>query len=154
MVVLYAGESLQCDCEGKILFLAGPTTRRENPSREELTSWRADALNILQRLNFQGVVCIPEPYTGAHDAQVSWEQEWLKKATTIIFWIDRRYQIGQYATTTNLEFGQYIGQGEPKVVYGRPTDADAIKSNDWHAENNNVKIFEDISALLQYAISL
>ncbi len=153
MVVLYAGELLQCDCEGKILFLAGPTTRRENPSREQLTPWRVEALKILERLNFQGVVCIPEPYTGAHDAQVSWEQEWLKRAT-IIFWIDRRYQIDQYATTTNLEFGQYIGQGEPKVVYGRPPDADAIKSNDWHAKNNNVKIFDNLEALLKHAIAL
>lgn len=111
-------------------------------------------MKILQSLNFQGVVCVPEPYTGAHDAQVAWEQEWLEKATTIVFWIERRYQINQYATTTNLEFGQYIGQGEPKVVYGRPADAESIRSNDWHAKKNNVQIFSDLEQLLMHAINL
>lgn len=153
MVVLLAGNS-HLNLEGKkVLFLAGPTTRRQQPSNE-LTDWRRRAVGILEEIKFDGIVCIPEPYTGAHDGQVAWEQEWLEKATTIVFWIERNYAIRQYATTTNIEFGQFIGYGTPKVVYGRPDDADAVRSNDWHARKNKVEIYSSLEELLHYATSL
>lgn len=153
MVTLLAGEDFEIQEGQKVLFLAGPTTRRQQPS-QELTEWRNKALQILEELQFDGVVCVPEPYTGAHNEQVAWEQKWLEKATTIVFWIERIYSLKQYATTTNLEFGQYIGFGSPKIVYGRPDNADSIRSNDWHANKNGVVIHNSLSELLKYATSI
>ncbi len=39
----------------KSIFLAGPT-----PRNKEVKSWRGEALEILQRLGFDGVVYVPE----------------------------------------------------------------------------------------------
>lgn len=147
MKLLLAGESYSPKQHEQVIFLAGPTTRKAEPTNE-LTTWRQLALKILEVIGFDGVVCIPEPYTGATDQQISWEQEWLGKATTIVFWIPRNYQTGAYATVTNLEFGQWISAGQPKVMYGRPVEAQSVGSNDWHAKNNNVEIYTDLKLLL------
>ena len=81
--ILTAGKDYAPVPNEKILFLAGPTTRRTVPT-DEFTQWRQDAIDILISLDFEGTVCVPEPYTGAHNGQVIWEQEWLRNATTII----------------------------------------------------------------------
>lgn len=56
MEVIYALEDMP-DTFTKSIFLAGPTPR----NKDEVESWRPDALKILEDKGFDGVVFIPEP---------------------------------------------------------------------------------------------
>jgi 8-oxo-dGTP pyrophosphatase MutT (NUDIX family) len=99
----------------KSIFLAGPT-----PRSEDVYSWRIDALRILEQLNFDGVVFVPEFSTGKptdYDAQVDWEKECLTMADRIVFWVPRELKT-MPAFTTNVEFGTWIDSR--KVVFGCP----------------------------------
>jgi Nucleoside 2-deoxyribosyltransferase like len=104
------------------LFLAGPTPRDRNTP-----SWRPDALEILRRQGFGGVVYVPEPEAGpmgprwpAYDAQCEWEQTMLDASSCIVFWIPREMAT-MPALTTNVEFGLYARSG--KLSVGWPHNA-------------------------------
>lgn len=103
------------------IFLAGPTPR--NPS---VASWRPEAIEILERLGYDGVVFVPESEGGvqpSYDDQVEWERKMLDSADVIAFWIPR--EMGTMpGLTTNVEFGLYIRSG--KVVLGAPPGALSI----------------------------
>lgn len=111
----------------KSIFLAGPTPRGDN-----IKSWRREACEILEKMNFDGVVDVPEYSTGKAKAdytdQAMWEREALTAASCIAFWIPRELP-DMPAFTTNVEFGYWLHSG--KVVYGRPDDASKIKYLDW-----------------------
>ena len=125
MIVNYSDEKI---IKGeKSIFLAGPT-----PRDKDTISWRVDAVKILEKLGFDGIVYVPEystwkPKTDYVD-QAMWEREGLSNATIIAFWIPRHLP-DMPAFTTNVEFGYWLHSG--KVVYGRPNDAEKIKYLDW-----------------------
>src|SRR6185437_2708590 len=92
------------------IFLAGPT-----PRKEEVPSWRPDALKVLESLGFQGTVYIPEHEGRTKEGydyltQVEWEYECLEGAGVICFWVPRKTP-DMPAFTTNVEFGRYVGSG-------------------------------------------
>lgn len=100
----------------KSIFLAGPTPRGENQ-----ISWRKEACEILERLNFDGVVYVPE-YSTWHPKedytdQAMWERMALTEATVIMFWVPRSLP-DMAGFTTNVEFGYWLSS--KKVIYGRP----------------------------------
>ncbi len=107
----------------KSIFLAGPTPRSNN-----VKSWRGEALEILERLGFDGDVFVPESNTGKFGSLLNieygsitdWEHARLDRADLIVFWIPRELK-DMPAFTTNIEFGLYLKSG--KIVYGRPDDA-------------------------------
>lgn len=103
------------------IFLAGPTPR--DPS---VASWRPEAIEILERLGYDGVVFVPESEDGAqpsYDDQVEWERKMLDSADVIAFWIPR--EMGTLpGLTTNVEFGLYVRSG--KVILGAPPGALSI----------------------------
>ena len=125
MIVNYSDEKI---IKGeKSIFLAGPT-----PRDKDTISWRVDAVKILEKLGFDGVVYVPEystwkPKTDYVD-QAMWERIGLSNATIIAFWIPRHLP-DMPALTTNVEFGYWLHSG--KVIYGRPNDAEKIKYLDW-----------------------
>ena len=84
MEVVYVGEEMP-ETFTKSIFLAGPTPR----NKEEVDSWRPDALSILEDKGYDGVVFIPEPRDGEfkhnYDDQVSWEEKHLNIADCIVF---------------------------------------------------------------------
>ncbi len=126
MRIILTDSSLTLD-GSPCLFLAGPTPRQEGVS-----SWRLDALRILEGLNFGGTVLIPErkdwQVRFEYLDQVEWEHAGLEAAGVIAFWVPR-----DLATlpgfTTNVEFGRYVGSG--RVVYGRPDQAPKNRYLDW-----------------------
>ena len=106
----------------KSIFLAGPT-----PRDGQTPSWRPKALSILNDLNYDGIVYIPENEIKGgvidNDKQFAWKLEALKEASIIVFWIPRKLP-EMPAFTTNVEFGYWLRTD--KVVYGRPDDAEHV----------------------------
>jgi len=104
------------------IFLAGPTPRdRETPS------WRPGAINILNQLNFEGNILIPEDRVGFSDNfeyadQIEWEAAAMKSAKTIVFWVPRELK-KMPAFTTNIEFGYWIATNPGKIIFGSPLNA-------------------------------
>lgn len=103
----------------KSIFLAGPTPRGKNQ-----ISWRKEACEILERLNFDGVVYVPE-YSTWHPKedytdQAMWERMALTEATVIMFWVPRSLP-DMAGFTTNVKFGYWMPT--KKVIYGRPNTA-------------------------------
>ena len=82
MKINYSDENVSDNIES--IFLAGPT-----PRDTETISWREEAIRILEHLNYEGLVYVPERKNDDHnfdyDNQVEWEREALYKAKTIDF---------------------------------------------------------------------
>lgn len=118
MIVNYSDKEVMKGA--KSIFLAGPT-----PRNKETTSWRPEAIEILDSLEFDGIVYIPEDEIKGrvvdNDKQFAWELEALKEATTIVFWVPRKLP-EMPAFTTNVEFGYWLRTN--KVIYGRPDNAE------------------------------
>jgi hypothetical protein len=121
MNIVYAGEEIPKRII-KSIFLAGPTPRSNN-----VKSWRVEALEILEKLNYDGTVFIPEARNGEkypdYDEQINWESTMMNLCDCILFWIDRqmRTDFEMIGLTTNVEFGEWFKSG--KVVLGFPKDA-------------------------------
>ena len=137
--------------EKKSIFLAGPTPRGENQ-----ISWRKKACEILERLNFEGIVYVPE-YSTWHPKedytdQALWERMALTEATVITFWVPRSLP-DMAGFTTNVEFGYWLPT--KKVIYGRPDHAPKTKYLDWLYElDYNKKPINDLEKLLQESIKM
>lgn len=111
------------------IFLAGPT-----PRTAEARSWRPEALAALERHRFSGTVFVPEMRAGPfdearYDECVAWEDEALRRADCICFWVPRDLTPDvdgkpRFAgLTTNVEFGRWERSG--KVVFGALRSAEA-----------------------------
>lgn len=118
------------EMEKPSMFLAGPTPREKG-----VQSWRDEAIKILQELNYDGAVYIPESKTRVQGAEVlsfedtvEWEQSRLNSCRAIVFWIPREIK-HMPAFTTNVEFGIYYKKGN--VAYGRPKNAPKCKYLDY-----------------------
>lgn len=122
---IFAPEKIELS--GKSIFLAGPT-----PRLPEVKSWRPEALNLFDKLNFDGIVLVPErrDWIKGFDYinQVEWEWEGLENCSTILFWIPREL-ITMPAFTTNVEFGSYVRSG--RAYYGRPDWSEKNSYLDW-----------------------
>ena len=133
----------------KSIFLAGPT-----PRDKEITSWRNEACKILEKLNFDGLVYIPEYSSWKPKAdyvdQAMWERKALTHASIIVFWIPRKLP-EMPAFTTNVEFGYWLHTN--KVIYGRPDTAEKIKYLDWlYKLDYNEEPINNLEELLTKAI--
>ena len=150
MKVFYSDEPLELLLTQPSIFLCGPTPRSKN-----VPSWRPDALTILEALNYQGQVCVPErKFSGAkvdYLDQVEWEHYGLENCQRLVFWVPRNMET-MPALTTNVEFGRYVAKGN--VFYGRPDDAVSIRYLDWLYKKYNVwgTIHNTLSGLLTDAI--
>lgn len=148
MIINYSDEEIK---KGeKSIFLAGPTSRKES------TRWRKEAIEILEKLDFDGIVYNPEYSTNLpkedYVDQAMWERHGLTNATIILFWVPRHLP-DMPAFTTNVEFGYWLHSG--KVLYGRPDDAEKIKYLDWLYElDYNKKPINDLKSLLEEAVKI
>ena len=137
--------------KGPSLFLAGPTPRNEN-----VTSWRPQALEILNDLDFSGIVYVPEDQikigTVDHYKHFLWEQEALENADLVVFWVPRKLP-DMPAFSTNVEFGYWLRT--KKVIYGRPDDAEHIGYLDKLYKFSMGKTpVNDLEQLLKKSVSL
>lgn len=132
------------------LFLAGPT-----PRDPETPSWRPEALQILERLGYDGVVFIPEEasgkWNGSYIDQVEWEKMGLEMADQIVFWVPRDLRT-MPALTTNVEFGHYVNSG--KAVLGFPEGAPKTRYLEWLAGDSAAicPVHLDLEVTLQDAV--
>ena len=103
------------------IFLAGPATR-SNVS----LGWREDMIKVLNSQGFTGDIINPEnPNYGemegsrqneAYSKQTKWEQDGIKIASYLIFWIPRTKE--NPALTTNIEIGPWLEH--PRAFIGWP----------------------------------
>jgi hypothetical protein len=86
MIVVYTQETPP-DSFTSSIFLAGPSPReRAHPN------WRAEAIQILERLGYQGVVFAPVwrdvndagPFD--YDSQIDWERKWCDTLRRVLSW--------------------------------------------------------------------
>lgn len=119
-------EQLASDMNNSI-FLAGPCPRKDYSN-----DWRNEAFRILEELGFDGNVITPtnDRFQELRDnygndalvQQTRWEYEAMKKASAIVFWVDRHIERGFPAFTTNIEFGDWYDR--EGTYFGFPEDAD------------------------------
>lgn len=137
----------------KSIFLAGPTPRNIN-----VETWRNEAIEILRKLGFTGIVYVPEKEfdnrTFDYDNQVWWEREALNSATTIVFWIPRNVET-MPGYTTNVEFGYWLSKNSDKVIYGRPNGCPKNRYLDWLYETETErKPIDNLRDLLNNAVEM
>jgi 8-oxo-dGTP pyrophosphatase MutT (NUDIX family) len=157
MEVVYAGEEMP-EKFTKSIFLAGPTPR----NKDEVESWRPDALQILEDKGYDGVVFVPEPRDGgfkhSYDDQIEWEETYLNVADCIIFWVPRDLEPDSKgfpkmaAFTTNVEFGTWQTSG--KIVFGAPPKADKNNYLKYYADKYNVPISDTLADTINDAMDM
>lgn len=130
----------------KSIFLAGPTTREDG-----ITQWRKEAIQLLQNMNYDGTVFIPEIRDGIfnnkYNDQVEWEQKCLDACDCILFWIDREYSEG---LTTNIEWGKY--QHSEKIAVGFPKESKHNKYIEYECNNFQIPIHNNLNELIKFAV--
>ena len=137
----------------KSAFLAGPSLR----SGQEGTSWRLDAIQILEDKGFDGVIFCPENEDGVFDEDhnyeetVNWEKKYLDLCDVIICWcpMDMEKLPG---LTTRVEFGRYETSG--RLVCGFPEDAERVSYLKHYAEQYNVPVASTLTETLENAMEL
>ena len=135
---------------GQSIFLSGPT-----PRDDSVISWRPQAIEILETLNFTGTVIIPENEGGErkwnYDDQIEWEWVGLKAATCIVFWIPREL-VHMPAFTTNIEWGRWYESG--KVVLGYPENTPKMGYLTYCAEKYNIPVSHTLPDTLKSALEI
>jgi nucleoside 2-deoxyribosyltransferase len=156
MIVNYSHYHVIHDNSKPSIFLAGPT-----PRSKDIISWRKEAINILEQLNFNGIVYVPEcEFTRPgfdYTTQVEWEWEAMEAADIIVFWIPRSEELPGF--TTNVEFGYWLAKNKYKVYYGRPADSIKNKYLDKlyaHVSDDGAdkKPFETLDKLLYHVVNI
>lgn len=139
------------------IFLAGPTSR----TLPYDSSWRKEAVAILENMGFDGIVYIPEYGHGKFDqskleAQAIWERIALESAGCIVFWIPRSLKDDMPAFTTNVEFGTYLQRKPKNISFGYPEGADKMWYLEWlyHYEVPDGVVYHTLQDTLEMAIKL
>ena len=137
------------------IFLAGPCPRKDYKN-----DWRYKAFDILEKIGFQGNVITPtndrfqELRTKyGNDAlkfQTDWEYEAMKKASAIVFWVDRHIDKGFPAFTTNVEFGDWYRK--PGILFGFPSDADKNEYLKARLDREKIPYFDNLESLLKETV--
>jgi hypothetical protein len=148
--IVYSDMKLPC-LSTKGIFLAGPTPRDSNT-----VSWRINAIKHLKEKGFKGYVYVPEREKGwsdtfAYSEQIEWEEEALKKATAILFWIPRNLD-NMPAFTTNIEWGYWTAKNPSKLVLGSPTDAPKMDYMRYYADKLDIPNCNTLEKTLELAI--
>ncbi len=154
MHVIYALQEFPLKVQ-RTLFLAGCTPRTEGG-----VSWRKEALEILQELGFEGEVFVPEPpeaqWAEDYSDQVEWEEEGLRRADVILFWVPRDIegkQAGEplLGLTTNDEWGVWKDSG--KVVWGNPAGADHTRYQRYYCRKLGVPQSDTLRGTIEAALA-
>ena len=138
------------------IFLAGPCPREDFDD-----DWRFQAFDILNKLNFNGIVITPtNPYfkhmqkfgissDEARQKQVAWERAAMHIASAIVFWVPRSEK--HPARTTNYEFGEWYKK--PNIFVGWPNDAEHNEYMECKLQEQKKTHFEDLEEELNAAVN-
>lgn len=134
----------------KSIFLAGPSPR--NP---QTPSWRPDAIRVLEESGYDGVIFVPEhrsnKWHGDKLSQMRWEDEYMRVADCILFWIPRNMET-MPALTTNVEFGRWEASG--KIVLGAPKAAVKNEYLLHHAYMNGIPVGETLERTVELSLMI
>ena len=88
---------------------------------------------ILKKLNYDGIVYIPESngeklFFKNKEEQMMWERNCYINSNIIVFWVPRKFP-NMLGLTTNVEFGYWLKI--KKCIYGRPKNAYRTDYLDW-----------------------
>jgi 8-oxo-dGTP pyrophosphatase MutT (NUDIX family) len=148
MEIVYAKEPLPTRMT-RSLFLAGPT-----PRSDDVKGWRENALDVLQKMNFDGHVFVPEPRDGewAKDYvdQIEWEESALNQSDCILFWVPREIP-SMLALTTNDEWGYWKDSG--KVVFGAPDSAVHVRYQQYYSDKLKIPQFTTMLETIRAALA-
>lgn len=153
MFLNFSNMPIQVNKKKPSIFLAGPTLRNSTFDK----SWRKDAIKILEKLNFDGIVYIPEfseKNQMDYITQVDWEREGLMNADIILFYIPRKLpELPGF--TTNVEFGMYLAKRPENVVLCCPLDAEKNRYLEWLylEEKPNSIIFRSLEEVLENIVN-
>jgi len=158
MQIVYTTESIPNEIVHSI-FLAGPTLRSAQIGNG-LQSWRVKALAILELLNYNGIVFLPEPNPNNnqsfeqldYETVHQWETKCLNIADRIIFWINRDLDAGILGLTTNTEFGQWMESG--KCILGTEPGADSVRYQEVWAKELKIPTVHNLYELIKQSIKL
>ncbi len=149
MTKIYTTEAVPAEIT-KSIFLAGPTLRKDQ--QDKLISWRIKALQVLEALEYNGIVFIPEARSGSYDLDwdnvTSWETKCLNIADDILFYINRNLQENLLGLTTNDEWGYWKDSG--KCVLCTAVNADKVEYQEKWAKDLNVPIYHELYNSLKY----
>lgn len=151
MKIIYALQAIPNEIS-KSIFLAGPSLR---PGQDG-TSWRIAALKILELLEYDGVVFVPEAEVGNfedfdYERQIMWESKCLHMADNIVFFINRDIDNGLLGLTTNDEWGFWKASG--KCILITELDADKVRYQEWWAKDLKMEVYHDLFNGLKYVIN-
>lgn len=154
MKIVYTGEPAPAEF-AKSLFLAGPT-----PRSEETPSWRPEALRLLEKAGYDGVVFVPEFRDGVakpdlyndenYQKQIEWEDRCLNMADCILFWVPRNMAT-MPALTTNIEWGSWCASG--KAVFGAPEEAENVRYMQYYAGKLKVPSANSLKETVDLAVA-
>lgn len=138
------------------IFLAGPCPRKDYNN-----DWRNEAFKILASLGFEGQVISPTNARfqelrnkygeEALKQQTLWENEAMKKASALVFWVDRHINAGFPALTTNIEFGDWYDK--EGVYVGFPDGADKNEYLKCRMDIAGIPYFTDLRDMLTAVVS-
>lgn len=147
-------EQLASDMNNSI-FLAGPCPRKDYSN-----DWRNEAFRILEELGFDGNVITPtnDRFQELRDSygndalvqQTRWEYEAMKKASAIVFWVDRHIDRGFPAFTTNIEFGDWYDR--EGTYFGFPEGADKNEYLKVRLDMVGKPYYTELKAVLKAAV--
>ncbi len=152
MEIVYSDNNSEINIDGReSIFLAGPSPRGDDAS-----DWRKEAINILEKLKFEGIIFIPLPkgeFKHSYLEQIEWEQKYIKSCDKIMFWIPRDLD-KLPGFTTNVEFGQFIESN--KIYYGRPDDSPKNRYLDaiFKMNQGNKEIHNNLELLIKQVINI
>jgi hypothetical protein len=157
------------------IFLAGPTARGVLR-----TPWRAEALALLERAGFAGVVVLPEfrdepfevaapgtfgsgrasPVPGMRERNygvLRWETAGIERVTVVLFWMPFCVRAADDPTslpgfTTRAEVGRELARDPSRVVLGMPRGAISAGHILYHAHAADVIVHETLADTVRAAI--
>ena len=158
MKIVYAGMTPP-DVINKAIFLAGPT-----PRLKTVQSWRPEALAVLELLEYDGVVFVPENppeneevfndwsnNKKSYSSNVQWEEDCLAMADCVLFWIPRNLD-NMPGFTTNDEWGRWKYSG--KTVLGAPDTAAKVRYQKHYAEKLEIPFANTLAGTVKNAANM
>lgn len=157
MRIIFSDEDIETGSNS--IFLAGPTMRGKSYAE----SWRKTACDILQELEYDGYVYVPEFGHGPNpvnlDMQAGWERKGLMAAGAIFFYMNR-YFPEVPGLSTNVELGLYLGKKPSHCIMCIPDGTDKNSYPEWiyrkEIEENHLDypVFKDMKTGLQFSMAL
>ena len=142
------GKMTKLDNIKNAIFLAGPCPRKNYDTEDK---WRKEAIDILGEIGFEGYVLNPtnKNYSKMKDItkQTEWEEEAMKKASAIVFWLPRSEEHPGF--TSNIEIGYWVDK--LGVYIGFPKEDKEKNANPYievKAKQNKKKIYSTLKDML------